>query len=549
MEILHPLYQLRLKDKEELPEEYYRDLILNIIPKNITIDTSKEIVFANKYDDMIFYNTFKWYELDYKLNDIYIYSKVTDTKNITLKKINEKEYHIVNDGDIKITKKDLIPLGLEGLIEFKKLKNIDFFIQKNPVTIIEKKILDVFLSKSKIKKEVNYPENSNPNNLIIKSENLQALNTLLDDYRGKVKLIYIDPPYNTGNDSFKYNDNFNHSTWLTFMKNRLEIAKELLRDDGVIFVQCDDNEQAYLKVLMDEVFGREKFLSLLPRITKKAGKSTDLIAKNNDLILIYFKKKVLLNKESVDMNNYTLKDDYFEERGGYKLSQTLDYNSLQYNKTMDYEIKINNKIFYPGGKELFEERKNGKFNKIDWVWRWGKDKLKFGLDNGFIEIKNNRIYTKTYSNATISKKNGEYFIEIIKRTKNISSLDFVLNNAYSNDNSVKHIAKLFGNKNIFGYTKPESLIKKIIEISTQPGDIVLDYHLGSGTTAAVAHKMGRQYIGIEQMDYIEDIAVERMKKVIEGEQGGISKAVEWKGGGEFKHIELETFEEKLKKLT
>lgn len=375
-------------------------------------------------------------------------------------------------------------------------------------------------------------------NLIIKWNNLLALHSLKSNFAWKVKLIYIDPPYNTWNDSFNYNDKFNHSTWLTFMKNRLEVAKELLRDDWVIFVHCDNNEQAYLKVLMDEIFLRDNYIGLLPRITKKAWKSTDLISNNNDFILIYYKNEISLNRLDVDENNYGLKDKFYNERWWFKLSQTLDYNSLQYNKTMDYEIEINNTKFYPGWIELFKEREKWKFNKIDWVWRWWKDKLKFWLENWFVEIKNNRIYTKTYSNATISKKDWNYFVEIVKREKNISSLDFVLNNEFSNDNSTKHIAKIFWDKNIFWYSKPEVLIKRIIDISTQTWDIVLDYHLWSGTTCAVAHKMKRQYIGIEQMDYIETISKERMKKVIEWEDWWISKDVEWKWWWNFVYMEI-----------
>lgn len=220
----------------------------------------------------------------------------------------------------------------------------------------------------------------NKPNLLIKGNNLIALHTLKEYFKtqsgeDKVKLIYIDPPYNTGNDSFNYNDRFNHSSWLTFMKNRLEIARELLRDDGVIFVQCDDNEQAYLKVLMDEIFGRENFVESLPRITKKAGKSTDTISKNHDYILLYKKQFLSLSQLEVDEDNYPLKDEFFDERGGYKLSQTLDYDSLQYSISMDYEAEINGVKFYVGGYEKWLERQKGQHKKIDWVWRWSKDKL------------------------------------------------------------------------------------------------------------------------------------------------------------------------------
>lgn len=385
-------------------------------------------------------------------------------------------------------------------------------------------------------------------NLLIKGNNLIALHSLKEYFRhqseqNKVKLIYIDPPYNTGNDSFNYNDRFNHSTYLTFMKNRLEIARELLRDDGVIFVQCDDNEQAYLKVLMDEIFDRDNFVGSLPRITKKAGKSTDTISKNHDYILLYKKQFLSLSQLEVDEDNYPLKDEFFDERGGYKLSQTLDYDSLQYSISMDYEAEINGVKFYAGGYEKWLERQKGQHKKIDWVWRWSKDKLEFGLANGFVEIKGNRIYTKTYLNATISKSKP-YVIEKIKRGKNLSSIEFV-ENQYSNDMASKNIQQVFNEKNLFNYSKPEALLKRIIEISTNENDLILDFFAGSGTTLAVAHKMKRRYIGIEQMEYIESITKERLKKVIEGEQGGISKAVSWSGGGNLIYCELASLNAKF----
>lgn len=381
---------------------------------------------------------------------------------------------------------------------------------------------------------------NNPS-LLIKGNNLIALHTLKEYFRhqseqNKVKLIYIDPPYNTGKDDFNYNDKFNHSTWLCFMKNRLEIARELLRDDGVIFVQCDDNEQAYLKVLMDEIFGRENFVACMPRITKKAGKSTDTISKNHDYILLYKKQFLSLSQLEVDENNYPLKDKFFSERGGYKLSQTLDYDSLQYSVSMDYIAEINGVKFYAGGYEKWLERQNGQHKKIDWVWRWSKDKLEFGLANGFVEVKGSRIYTKTYLNATISKSKP-YIVETIKRGKNLSSIEFV-ENQYSNDMASKNIQQVFNEKNLFNYSKPEALIQRIIELSTNENDLVLDFFAGSGTTMAVAHKMKRRYIGIEQMEYIESITKERIKKVIDGEQGGISKAVSWSGGGNVVYCEL-----------
>ncbi|WP_319000237.1 site-specific DNA-methyltransferase [Mycoplasma anserisalpingitidis] len=391
-------------------------------------------------------------------------------------------------------------------------------------------------TKEGIEENITFNEDDN---LIIKGNNLIALASLLKRYEGKVKCIYIDPPYNTGNDSFNYNDNFNHSTWLTFMKNRLELAKRLLKDDGVIFVQCDDNEQAYLKVLMDDIFGRDKFLATIPRITKKAGKSAENISNNNDYILIFKNQNVSLNKHEIDEKDYPYKDKYYLERGTYKLNQTLDYDSLGYVPSLDYPIEIDGKTYYPGGdKQKWEDRQAGIVSAKDWAWRWRWrwSLVQYGLEHDFIVVKNSRIYTKTYTKAKISKNKDEYFIEYFSRGKNPTTLDLV-ENIYSNDNAKKEQDKTFGNK-VFNYAKPETLIEYLLKLATNKNDLVLDFHLGSGTTCAVAHKMERRYIGIEQMDYIEDVTVERMKKVIEGEQGGISKSVDWQGGGSFIYCEL-----------
>ncbi len=357
-------------------------------------------------------------------------------------------------------------------------------------------------------------------NLIIKGNNLLALHSLKKQFAGKVKLIYIDPPYNTGNDGFKYNDNFNHSTWLTFMKNRLEVAKELLRDDGVIFVQCDDNEQAYLKVLMDEVFGNSQTDCM---VWRKSGvgrdgkmKNTTTFRKDHEYVVLGFKNQKILNKSLEKPNwenSYPNPDN--DPRGNYKagsISRTEE--SSNPNHKNYYTVKS------PSGKEFtrqFDVPKDD-FEKLD---------------------NDGRIYWGSNKDAVPAIK----IFENEERETNTSSL--ILFNGTSTEGK-KEIEDLFGNIDEFATPKPEAVMKKIIQISTQPNDIVLDYHLGSGTTCAVAHKMERKYIGIEQMDYIETIAVERMKKVIEGEQGGISKSVDWQGGGNFIYFELAKWNETAK---
>ncbi|MCZ2101972.1 MAG: site-specific DNA-methyltransferase [Chitinophagales bacterium] len=361
-------------------------------------------------------------------------------------------------------------------------------------------------------------------NLVIKGNNLLALHTLKEEFTGKVKLIYIDPPYNTGNDGFKYNDSFNHSTWLTFMKNRLIVAKQLLQDNGIIAIHCDDNEQAYLKVLMDEIFGRENFIANSVRIAKAGGgHDSQFLAIEYDYVLIATKNKrnLVLNKMQIDTekdSKYKLTDEYVARRGKYYL-RDLDYTG-SYSESLDYPIQIKkDKVLYAGGK----------FGKPN-TWRWSKKKFDWGIENGFIVIdeKKEKVYIKQYQ--FVDNEDNIRTREVPYRAM-INSL---------NSEGAKDISSLFDDK-VFNFPKPESFIKYILDFSTQENDIVLDYHLGSGTTASVAHKMNRQYIGIEQMDYIETVAVERLKKVIDGEQGGISKSVNWQGGGSFVYLELKKY--------
>ncbi|RVZ43553.1 site-specific DNA-methyltransferase, partial [Helicobacter pylori] len=363
-----------------------------------------------------------------------------------------------------------------------------------------------FKKNHKILKPLN---KSTSKHILIKGDNLDALKILKQSYSEKIKMIYIDPPYNTKNKNFIYGDDFSqsneevlktldyskekldyiknlfglksHSGWLSFMYPRLLLARDLLQQDGVIFISIDDNECAQLKLLCDEIFGEGNFVAEMPRLTKKAGKSTNQIAKNHDYVLCYQKNSINFKQIDIDENDYSLKDEFYNERGGYKLNQNLDYNSLQYNKRMDYEIVIGNEKFYAGGLETYTERQKGNFGTIDWVWRWSKAKFDFGLANGFVEVKNNRIYTKTYTKAKISDSKP-YKIEYFNRTKNISSIEF-LDNKYSNDMSNKKLQLIFNVKNIFDYSKPVELINFLIDQTTEKGDTILDFFAGSGTTA------------------------------------------------------------------
>lgn len=353
-------------------------------------------------------------------------------------------------------------------------------------------------------------------NLYIEGDNLEVLKLLQESYLGKVKMIYIDPPYNTGND-FIYADDFMrsqeeeneqmgmydedenrlfkntdtngrfHSDWCSMIYSRLMLARNLLTDDGVIFISIDDNEVDDLMKIANDVFGKDNFLACFPRVTKKAGKTTDAIAKNHDYILAYSKSaSPTLFLPSHTDEGFRFSDEYEAQRGKYKLNQTLDYDSLQYSASLDYPITVEGETFYPGQSyEKYLDRKNGKHARADWAWRWSKELFDFGYENGFIVIKKydgySRIYTKTYQNCKIAKAASGFTIEYIQRTKAISTLEFV-ENEYSNDNSKKNLTSLF-ESSVFDYSKPTALLKTLVQYSSTADDIVMDFFSGSATTA------------------------------------------------------------------
>ncbi|EOX9298990.1 site-specific DNA-methyltransferase [Campylobacter upsaliensis] len=363
-------------------------------------------------------------------------------------------------------------------------------------------------------------ENLNNANLLIKGNNLLALHSLKKKFANKVKLIYIDPPYNTGNDSFNYNDNFNHSTWLTFMKNRLEIAREFLSDDGVIFIQCDDNEQAYLKVLCDEIFGRENFVATICW-RKKTGGGQDSIyfAKEHEYILCYQKQKWQIIDSTQEQNEKDFSKIINGKKAKILKLEKWGNHSLRTDRpTLYYAIKD------PNGNDFYPVAPNG----ADGCWR----KKPENLDN-------EHIFWQEDSKGRLTPYEVIYFDEVKHIDKILKTRTMWLENGNTTQ-ATNEIKALFenGNTTLFATPKPEALIKRIIEISTQENDLVMDFFAGSGTTLAVAHKMKRRFIGIEQMEYIESITKERLKKVINGEQGGISKAVDWQGGGSFIYAEL-----------
>ncbi|RVY73631.1 site-specific DNA-methyltransferase [Helicobacter pylori] len=355
--------------------------------------------------------------------------------------------------------------------------------------ILHKKEIDTLLSKKALCRFEMHGEGNlesalkdKNTNYLIKGNNLIALHSLKKKFAKQVKCIYIDPPYNTGNDSFNYNDNFNHSSWLVFMKNRLEVAREFLSDDGSIYINLDYNEVHYCKVLMDEIFKRENFRSeIIWRMGFLSGYKTAAkkYIRNHDTILFYSKS-----------DNYLFNKTYIENKD---FLQLLTKNEVQnaFKKFSFPQEKVDDFLTF-----INHENRGEKYPLED-TWNSNKwDKL----------------------------------------------------NSIAIDSSVSRVDEtiVIDGENFKGQ-KPESLIQRILEASTNENDLVLDFFAGSGTTCAVAHKMKRRYIGIEQMDYIETITKERLKKVIEGEQGGISKKCGFKGGGSFVYAELKEVNLEIKK--
>ncbi len=392
-------------------------------------------------------------------------------------------------------------------------------------------------------------------NYLIKGNNLIALHSLKKKFAKQVKCIYIDPPYNTGNDSFNYNDNFNHSSWLVFMKNRLEIAREFLSDDGVIFVQCDDNEQAYLKVLMDEIFLRENFVASLhvelstTQGMKVASAKKGNIVKNAEYILIYSKN---MENFSFIRSLYVAKE-WDEHYSIYIDPKTKKRETLLNFLKNGYENITKDKII-----ALYNDDKDFRdfiHKNADNIYRDNNAEINFNFTQEQESSLNSGKIVE-YNQYLIFKNSNGIIRQLLKLSDAIGETD---------DFDAKiGLRKIRGDwwgcfyKDMMNINKeanlvwkagkkPERLIRDILEISTQENDLVLDFFAGSGTTCAVAHKMKRRYIGIEQMDYIETITKERLKKVIEGEQGGISKKCDFKGGGSFVYAELKEVNLEVKK--
>ncbi len=357
-----------------------------------------------------------------------------------------------------------------------------------------------------------------PNHIMIEGDNLEALATLAYTHEGKIDIIYIDPPYNTGNKDFRYNDiyvdkedSYRHSKWLSFMSRRLKIAKKLLSDRGIIFISIDDNEQAQLKLLCDEVFGNKNFVADLIWSNQEGGGSSDskLFRIKHEHIIVFSKDISQLDIKGVDITNedrYKEEDEYSKVRGKYYL-QKLGMGSIQYSESLNYPI------IAPDGSEIYpSDNNNGKKA----CWRWSKEKLNWGIENGFIVIKKSKniwtVYTKQYLNCD---NNGEI---IIRTQRPLGIID-----KFSSTQAAKFLESI-GLSKLFNYSKPTDLIKYLIDRFVDFNPIILDFFAGSGTTLHATMQLNAEDGGHRQCILVtnnennicEEVTYKRNRRVIQG---------------------------------
>lgn len=351
-------------------------------------------------------------------------------------------------------------------------------------------------------------------NMLIHGDNLLALKALEQDFAGQIKCIYIDPPYNTGSAFEQYDDGLEHSIWLSLMRDRLKVIYNLLSKDGSLWISLDDTEQAYCKVLCDEIFGRNNFVANVIW-EKKYSPQNDAkwLSDSHDFILVYAKTKenwrpnLLPRTEEMNRRYKNIDND---PRGKWK---SADFSVKTYNKSCDYPITL------PSGRVVTPPESRC----------WGTSKENFDK-----LVKDNRIWFGKDGNSVPSVK--KFLSEVKQGTTSMTIWKYT---EVGHNQDAKKEVKVFNSQSVFATPKPERLIERVLILGSNPGDIILDSFLGSGTTAAVAQKMGRRYIGIELGNHAYTHCVPRLKMVTDGtDQGGISKAQNWVGGSGFKFYEL-----------
>lgn len=352
-------------------------------------------------------------------------------------------------------------------------------------------------------------------NMLIHGDNLLALKALEQDYTGKIKCIYIDPPYNTGNAFEHYDDGLEHSIWLSLMRDRLEILRRLLAENGSIWISLDDNEQAYCKVLCDEIFGRQNFVCNVIWQKKYApANDAKWLSDNHDFIIVYAKNKMTwrpnLLPRTEEQNKYYKYDDN-DGRGRWRSDNVL-VKTFSQSGVFAITNPNTGKEYYPPKGSCY----------------------RFNEETAIRLLKENRFYFGKDGKGAPQLK--RYLSEV---KQGMTPLTIWPYEEVGHNQDAKLEVKQFNPTDIFATPKPERLIQRILTLASNPGDLVLDSFLGSGTTAAVAQKMGRRWIGVEMGDHVYTHCIPRLKKVIDSEdQGGITKTVNWQGGGGFKFYEL-----------
>lgn len=493
------------------------ELALNLDPSLIKLLLSNEQLknyFFTEIDDVLIFDKIAFQK--FVSNKSFLPDSFTQFKNRI--GLTVENHYLAESNDVVLSwpYKECI---LEGGQSKEDQKRTEIFWNETLVpeqvdTLLEPKALSNFTKYDQDGEHKDFLLNKNEN-LIIKGNNLLTLHTLKQNFRNKIKIIYIDPPYNTGMDSFGYNDKFNHSTWLTFMKNRIDVAKELLAHDGSIFVNIDDDEAHYLKVMMDDIFGRENFVANVVW-QKKYSPQSDArwFSDMHDHILVYAKDKNNWKPNLLprtEKQNKAYKNPDNDSRGVWK---SADLSVKTYSKANDYEITT------PSGRKVSPPESR--------CWGVSEERFKeLVLDN--------RIwFGKNGDNVPSVKK---FLTEVQNGITPLTIWGY--DEVGHNQTAKKELKKIIPSKgNTFATPKPEKLLQRIIHIGSKENDVILDFFGGSGTTASAALKMNRRFITCEQMDYVNTLTVPRLRKAVEGDQEGISIDVNWQGGGSFVYCEL-----------
>jgi adenine-specific DNA-methyltransferase len=428
--------------------------------------------------------------------------------------------------------------GIEGLTNdekstlielLRKQKKYGLVWEDKPEDVEERLRVELPVLTEDIGKAIISEEVDAPNHILIEGDNLEALTALAYTHEGKIDVIYIDPPYNTGNKDFVYNDKFvdhedayRHSKWLSFMSKRLRIAKQLLSDTGVIFISIDDNEQAQLKLLCDEIFGENNFISKFDWRKKTGANDAKDIAVITESVLLYAKNHSLTilnniwarDETSVNKNRYKLSDEYIEERGMYYLD-TLDRGGLQYSDSMNFGIEApDGGIIYPNGRS--------EFVNDGWIWKWGKEKVKWGIENKFLEFVKSKksqgskytikykVYQYVDNEGNIRERSGRAFTNLI--------IDPI------NQQGNIDITNVFDGMAVFSNPKPIGLIQYLLKVFKNKSFYVLDFFAGSGTTLHATMQLNAEdgghrkciLVTNNENNICENVTYVRNKRVIQG---------------------------------